>query len=50
MTGLLFHVRGHDPLSLLSAVLVLAICTAAAALIPARHAASIDPIRALRAD
>ncbi len=50
MDGLLYHVRHHDPLSLLGAIVVLAICTAAAALIPARRAASIDPMRALRAE
>jgi len=50
MTGLLYNVPLHDPLSLLGAILILGVCTAAAALIPARHAASIDPIRALRAE
>ena len=50
MTSLLYRVHDRDPLSLTGAVLVLAICMAAAALIPARRAASIDPMRALRSE
>ena len=50
MDSLLYRVRHHDPLSLLGAILVLGVCATAAAWIPARRAASIDPMRALRAE
>ncbi len=50
MDSLLYRVHRRDPLSLLGAVLVLGICATAAAWIPARRAASIDPMRALRAE
>jgi predicted permease len=50
MTNLLFGVSGYDPAALLGSILVLAICATLAGLIPARRAASIDPMRALRAD
>jgi predicted permease len=44
----LFGVKGYDPLILTGAVGVLAAAAVLAAIIPARRAASIDPIRALR--
>lgn len=50
MTGLLFRVSGYDPLAFLGAILLLAICAAVAGFIPARRAASIDPMQALRTD
>jgi ABC-type antimicrobial peptide transport system permease subunit len=50
MTSLLFEVSGYDPLALLGAILLLAICAIVAGFIPARRAASIDPMQALRAD
>ena len=50
MTRLLFHVSGYDPLILAAASMVLAICAAAAAFIPALRAASLDPVRALRTE
>jgi len=50
MTSLLFHIRGNDPILLGAAAAVLAICAGAAAFIPAIRAASIDPVRALRAE
>lgn len=50
MDSLLYRVQRRDPLSLLGAVVVLGICATAAAWIPARRAASIDPMRALRAE
>jgi predicted permease len=50
MTSLLFEVSGYDPFALLGAILPLAICAIAAGFIPARRAASIDPMQALRAD
>jgi macrolide transport system ATP-binding/permease protein len=50
MTSLLFHISGYDPLILAAASMVLAICSAAAAFIPALRAASLDPVRALRTE
>ena len=50
MTGILFHLSGYDPLLLAAASMVLAICAAAAALLPALRAASLDPVRALRTE
>jgi len=46
----LYGVRSHDPIVLLVVLLVLLLSTALAAVVPARRAASIDPIRALRTD
>ena len=46
----LYGVKSHDPIVLLVVVLVLLLSTALAAVVPARRAASIDPIRALRTD
>jgi len=48
MAGLLYGVGGYDPLALSGAVLVLALCAAVAGFIPARRAASIEPMQALR--
>ncbi|HUB00833.1 MAG TPA: ABC transporter permease [Terracidiphilus sp.] len=48
MASQLYGVKGYDPLSLGAATLVLAICAAVAGFIPARRAASIDPMKALR--
>jgi macrolide transport system ATP-binding/permease protein len=50
MTSLLYEVKSYDPLAFLGATLLLIVCAAVAAFIPARRAASIDPMRALRAD
>jgi macrolide transport system ATP-binding/permease protein len=50
MTSLLYGVRSYDPLSFAAATLILSLCAALAAYIPARRAASIDPMRALRMD
>ena len=46
--SLLYNVSGYDPLAMAGAALVLALCAAAASFIPARRAASIEPMRALR--
>jgi predicted permease len=46
----LFGVSEHDPVTMVSICLLLAVCGFAAALIPARSAASIDPMEALRAE
>jgi ABC-type antimicrobial peptide transport system permease subunit len=48
MTSLLYQVSGFDPQALAGASVVLGICAALAAFIPALRAASIDPMRALR--
>lgn len=44
----LFGLKGTDPVSLFGVVLLLGIVAAIAGFIPARRAASIDPMRALR--
>jgi putative ABC transport system permease protein len=44
----LFGVGEHDPATILLVCILLAVCGLAAALIPARRAASIDPMQALR--
>jgi putative ABC transport system permease protein len=46
----LYGVGRHDPTTILSVCGLLAICGLIAALIPARRAASIDPVQALRAE
>jgi predicted permease len=46
----LFGVGQHDPTTIVSVCALLAICGLLAALIPARRAASIDPMQALRAE
>jgi predicted permease len=46
----LFGVKAHDPATILLVCMVLAICGFVAALIPARRAASIDPMQALRTE
>jgi predicted permease len=48
--ALLFDVRPFDPVVLVSAILVVAAIVLAAAWIPARRAARVDPVVALRAD
>jgi putative ABC transport system permease protein len=49
MTGLLFHVEATDPLTFTGMALVLVLIAAAACLVPARRAATVDPLVALRA-
>jgi ABC-type antimicrobial peptide transport system permease subunit len=44
----LYSVPRFDPLVLGGAVFVLCLCAVAAALVPARRAASIEPMEALR--
>jgi predicted permease len=46
----LFGVGEHDPITILFVCILLAVCGLAAALIPARRAASIDPMQALRTE
>jgi putative ABC transport system permease protein len=50
MAGLLFEVRSTDPVTYTTIALLLATTAAIAAWRPARKAASVDPISALRAD
>ena len=46
----LFEVKGWDPVALGLAALMLAACAVVAGIIPARRAASIEPMRALRTE
>ncbi|HXW93597.1 MAG TPA: ABC transporter permease [Terriglobales bacterium] len=48
MASQLYGVGGYDALALTTATLVLALCATAAGFLPARRAASIDPMEALR--
>jgi predicted permease len=48
MAGLLYGVKSYNPVILGLATCVLAACAIAASVVPARRAASIDPIQALR--
>jgi predicted permease len=50
LASLLFGVTPRDPVVFAEAALVLVLSAAAAAFVPARRAASIDPARALRMD
>jgi len=50
MASLLYGVGGYDPLALAGATAVLGLCAALAAFIPARRAASIEPMQALRTE
>ena len=50
MKSLLYGVGSYDPWALAGAPLALVLCAAAAGFIPARRAASIDPMKALRTD
>ncbi len=50
MASLLFGVGGYDPLALAGATLVLGLCATMAGFIPARRAASIEPMQALRTE
>jgi predicted permease len=48
--GLLYQVNADTPWSYLGGILILGVCGAAAGVIPARRAASINPIDALRTE
>ena len=46
----LYHVKGWDPLVLSGSILALGVCALIASIIPARRAASINPVKALRTE
>jgi ABC-type antimicrobial peptide transport system permease subunit len=46
----LYQVKGWDPTVLAGSILALGICALLASIIPARKAAAIDPVKALRAE
>jgi ABC-type antimicrobial peptide transport system permease subunit len=46
----LYQVKGWDPLVLAGSILALGVCAFFASIIPARRAASINPVRALRSE
>jgi predicted permease len=48
MSSLLYGVAEYDPLAIAAATAALAICAALAGFIPARRAASVEPMQALR--
>jgi ABC-type antimicrobial peptide transport system permease subunit len=48
VASMLYGVSGTDPLAFTGATLLLAACATVASLLPARRAASIEPMRALR--
>jgi predicted permease len=50
MKSQLYGVGSYDPIALVSATLILAACAITAGFIPARRAASIEPMRALRTE
>jgi predicted permease len=50
MASQLYAVRTYDPLTLLAAVLVLSAFAAVAGFVPARRAASVEPMNALRTE
>ena len=50
MAAQLYGVKTYDPLTIVAAVLVLAVFAAIAGFIPARRAASIEPMNALRTE
>ncbi len=50
LKSFLFGVSEHDPLTVISVSLLLLVCGLIAAFVPARRAASIDPMQALRTE
>jgi predicted permease len=50
MNSLLYGVASYDPVALIGAPFALILCAAAAGFIPARRAASIEPMQALRTE
>jgi predicted lysophospholipase L1 biosynthesis ABC-type transport system permease subunit len=50
MSSLLYGMSGYDPFAFVAATMVLGVCAAVAGFIPARRAATIDPMKALRTE
>ena len=50
LSSRLFRVQAFDPLTLAGAILALAVCAFIAGFVPARRAATIEPVDALRAE
>jgi predicted permease len=50
LKAMLYEISPFDPAALIAAIVVLALVSAGAAFVPARRAASIDPMRALRSE
>ncbi len=50
MEHLLYEINSYDPWAFVGSSVLLGICAAAAALVPAVRAASVDPMRALRTE
>jgi putative ABC transport system permease protein len=50
LSGLLYNVRPLDVSVMMSALILLFVCSSLAALIPARRAASVEPMQALRSE
>src|SRR5215469_2190161 len=50
MASKLFHVRSYDPFVLGTSIIALGICAAIASILPARRAASTEPMKALRTE
>jgi ABC-type antimicrobial peptide transport system permease subunit len=48
ISSMLYRVSGYDPLAYFGGTVILGLCAAIAGFIPARRAASIDPMLALR--
>jgi ABC-type lipoprotein release transport system permease subunit len=46
----LYQLRWYDPAGLILAILVVGVCSLDAELIPARRAALLDPMKALRTE
>jgi ABC-type antimicrobial peptide transport system permease subunit len=50
LKSMLYQISPFDPTAFALAIAILLLVSAGAALVPARRAASVDPMRALRAD
>jgi len=50
MAHLLYGISGYDPIAFVGATAVLGVCAMLAGFLPARRAASVDPMRALRTE
>jgi ABC-type antimicrobial peptide transport system permease subunit len=48
MSGMLYGVKAHDPLTFIAVALLLAVVALTAALVPARRATRVAPVVALR--